>query len=184
MLNENLEIDNKNYVINDLEIKDIIPNVIDNFMVTIIDGHQTIIIPSSVGGMQFKAWYRDRGGVFSKDVLQYALYKYKEDKTLLTPLAKYVHIKGNDTNIIARLISEEELFSFNTLKLVDGQIKDYSYMILKHLDDEESLTDNKKLISDKDIYTDIEPDILSIPVDNSVEEDPEYHTGSISLFNE
>lgn len=173
-----------NYTVRDLKIEEIVPNVIDDFLVTIIDNHHTLILPSTITGLQLRSWENGRGGIFSKDVLQYALNKYKENYERTTPLAQYVHIKGDAINAIVRLISEEELFSFSTLKLVDGKIKDISYMILRYVKDDDVLTSNKKLIGDKDIYT--EPEIITITssTTSNPEEDVDYHGGSISLFNE
>ena len=64
-----------NYSIKDLSMDKIIPNVIDNFIVTIFEDHHTIVMPSHITGVQFKAWSHGRGGIFSKDVLRYALNK-------------------------------------------------------------------------------------------------------------
>ena len=170
---ENLE--EINYNIRDLKIKDIIPNVIDNFLVTMIDGHHTIVLPSTITGLQLNAWLKQRGGVFSKDVLNYSLgQKY----------GQYIHIKGNELNCIARLITEDEEFSFSTMKLIDGKIKDISYMILRHLKEDDLLTNTQKNIIEKDFYVEVDPIILYTSKNNSNEDDTEYHTGSISLFNE
>ena len=132
------------YKIKDLSIKDITPNVIDNYLVVILDEHQTIVIPSTTTGMQFKAWRRTRGGIFAKDVLNYALNK---------PCGKYVLIKGKDMRCIARLITEEENMIFSTLRLIDGQIKDMPYMILKNLKENEKLTSTRKYIEEKDVIS-------------------------------
>jgi hypothetical protein len=161
-----------NYTVRDLDMNEIIPNAIDNFIVTIFENHHTIVLPSHITGIQFKAWSRGRGGVFSKDILNYALKKKS---------AQYVLIKGNDIHCIARLITEEEKLSFNTLKLVDGQIKDVPYMILKNLKENEKLTNVRKYIEEKDI--DIEADTVILAANKNVhDDDADYHVGSISLF--
>jgi hypothetical protein len=164
-----------NYNIRDLEITDIVPNIIDNFMVTILDGHHTLLLPSTTTGLQLNAWSREKGGVFSKDVLKHSLGQ---------KCGQYVLIGGNDLNCIARLITEEELFSFETLKLVDGKIKDIPYMILRNLKEGDTLINTKKISVEKDFYSEVDSIILSAPKVISHDEDPDYHVGSVSLFNE
>ena len=124
-----------NYTIKDLTIDEIIPNVIDNFIVTIFEDHHTIFLPSTTTGIQLKAWNHGRGGVFSKDVFKHAQNK----KT-----GQYVLIKGNDVRCIARLITEEEKLLFSSLKLIDDKIKDIPYMILKNLKEDEKLSSTRK----------------------------------------
>jgi hypothetical protein len=173
--NKNEENEDINYSVRDLTIKEIIPNVIDNFLVSILENHHTLVIPSNVVGIQFKAWFNGRGGIFSKDVLNYS----RDKKS-----SKYVLIQGNGLYCIARLISEEEKSLFETLKLIDGQIKDVSYMILRNLREDEQLTNTYKFIKEKDIYTEIDSTI-SIPITKpSPDEDQDYHSSSISLFND
>ena len=164
-----------NYTIKDLNIKDIIPNTFDNFIVTIFEGHHTIILPSHITGIQFKMWSRGRGGIFSKDVLNYSLNK---------PCAKYLLFKDDKTTIIIRLIEENELTTFEALNLVDGQIKDSKYMILKVLKDGDKLTDAKGYIINENemMYEENVSIIHSVKTTHSDEAD--YHVSSISLFTE
>jgi hypothetical protein len=172
--NEKGSIEEINYTIKDLVIDEIIPNVIDNFMVTIFEDHHTIVIPPTITGIQLKAWSRGRGGIFSKDILNYTLgQKY----------GQYVLIKGDKIYCIARLILEEEIPTFNTFKLIDGQIKDVSYMILRNLKEDDRLINTQKLIIEKDVYTEVDPMILIIPKITH-DDDPDYHVSSVSLFTE
>lgn len=174
-INKELSIESEdiNYTVKDLKISEIVPNTIDNFTVMLYEDHQAIILPSTITGVQFKSWHRGKGGIFSKDVLNYSLHK---------PHGKYVLIKGNKLNCIARLISEEEIELFNP-KFIDGKIKDTSYMILKNLKDEESLTNVHKYI-EKDIDNEEDIEIISCSNETDQDEDFDHHVSSISLFNE
>jgi len=162
-----------NYTVKDLNISDIIPNVFDNFIITIYEDHHTIVLPSTITGTQFKAWSRGRGGIFSKDVLNYTLNKI---------CGKYILLKDIKNTSIIRLITEEELLTFKTLNLVDGQIKDISYMILKTINEKEKLTSVKKHV--KEIESTYDETIV-IPTVNKVahKDDINYHASSISLFS-
>ena len=167
-------VEDRNETVTDVKIEQLIPNVIENFVVTIFENHHTVALPMNVAGTQFRAWYKGRGGVFSKDVLQFSLGK--------TP-GKYVLIQNNDIKCIARLITEEEELSFKTLHLVDGQIKDRPYMILKKLEEGEKLSNTRKYINEKDI----EPEenlYVSASQVTSHDDDVDHHVGSISLFTE
>jgi len=163
-----------NDTITDIKIEQLIPNVIDNFIVTIYEGHQTIALPMNITGTEFRAWYKRKGGVFAKDVLQFSLKK---------PHGKYVLIKGETLNCVARLISEEEELQFRTLKLVDGQIKDRPYMILKKLENGEKLSNTQRYINETDIEHEENPYVVPLPV-TSQDDDVDHHVGSISLFTE
>ena len=166
--------ENINYTIRDLDIKDIIPNTFDNFIVTIFEEHHTIVLPSHIVGMQFKTWSRGRGGIFSKDVLNYSLNK---------SCAKYILFKDDKIMMIIRLIDQEELETFKILNLVDGQIKDSYYMILRVLNDGDKLTSTNIKISDNELMYESEISSLS-QIKVSHNEDVDYHVSSVSLFNE
>jgi len=162
----------ENNTIKDISIEEIIPNSIDGVVVNVIEGHHTIFLPMNMSGIHFKAWNRGKGGVFSRDVLDYSLNRKP---------AKYVLITGK-LSCIARLIAEEEELSFKTLKLVDGKIKDSSFMILRNLNEGEKLTSVQT-------YTDDKPDfgeVIIVSNDNKIPQDEEleYRGGSISLFSE
>jgi len=163
-----------NDTITDLKIEQLIPNVIDDFIVTIFEDHHTVALPMNITGTQFRAWYKAKGGVFSKDVLQFSLGK---------PHGKYVLIKGDTLHCVARLITEEEELQFKTLKLVDGQIKDRPYMILKKLEEGEKLSSIQRYINENDIEPEDNIYVAASPV-NIQDDDVDHHVGSISLFTE
>ena len=160
--------------VKDISIDKLIPNVIDNFIITIFEDHHTIVLPLNITGSQFKTWNRGRGGVFSKDVLKYSLKK---------PHGKYILIKSKSLNCIARVISEEEEFQFKTMKLIDGQIKDRTYMIVKKIENEEKLTNTQRYINENDIEHEDNIYVSTLPV-TSQDDDVDHHVGSISLFTE
>jgi len=169
------EIEDINYSIKDLNITDIVPNSIDNYIVYIDEeGHHSIHLPLNETGPQFKIWKNGRGGIFSKDVLDFCLNRF---------CGKYLHIKGQNINYIVRLITDDEEHLFKSLKLIDGKIKDIPYMILRSLGADDHLTSIKKSITDKDFIFD-EETINIIPIKITINEDFEPHIGSISLFNE
>jgi len=168
-------IKDSNYIIRDLSINEIIPNNIDNYLINVYEGHHLIVLPSSILGIQFKNWQKSRGGIFSKDVLNYTLKK---------EFGKYILIKGDGKYFIARLISDDEHLKFEALKLIDGQIKDKSYMILKHLNEEENNLINTKIyIYEKNIDEEpvhFYPSLSEQTNDDEIKND--YHGNSISLF--
>ena len=158
----------------DVNINEITPNVINEYTVNILDGHHTVIIPMNTNGMQFRAWHKGKGGIFSKDVLNYSLG---------LPHGKYVVINGHKLNCIARIISEDEELHFRTMKLVDGQIKDRPYMILKHLLENEPLSSVRGYVNEKGTHFE---EIEYIPETKITSEDEEidHPIRSISLFTE
>ena len=169
-------IEDKNDSVIDLNIADIIPNVIDNYFVSIVDTHHTIFLPMNATGLHFRNWYRGKGGVYSKDVLNFTLNK---------PHGKYVIIKKDNMSFIARLIDDEEELSFKTMKLVDGYIKDRPYMILKNLQNGEKHTSTYRYINEKDMLLQLENEMhIVTPTSNSHDDDFDSHHGSISLFSE
>lgn len=159
--------------VSDIDFSEIVPNVIDTFLVTIYEGHHTIFLPSQANNTQLRNWYKGKGGVYSRDVLNYSRNK---------PTGKYIRIKGKSLNCIARLISEEEVSNFKTLKLIDGTIKDRPYMILKSFENDVKLTstiryDDKDIMPETDVYIATQSKV-------TLEDDFDHHTGSISLFTE
>jgi len=169
-------IEDYNYTIRDLTIEEIVPNNIDNYLVSIYGGHHLIVLPNSVMGIQFKNWKRSRGGQFSRDVLYHTLKKYED-------VGKYILVKGDGQYFIARLIAEEEKLKFEALKLIDGKIKDVPYMILRHLNEDDALTNTKLSVfsNEEELQsTDFYPS-TSQPVHD---EELDYHGGSVSLFSE
>lgn len=169
------EIEEINVNINDINIKELIPNVIDDYIVTVFEDHHTIFMPMNSTGTNFKIWKKGKGGIFSKDVLDYSLNK---------SCGNYVIMKGNGVNCIARLIDEEEEILFKTNKLIDGQIKDKPFMILKDLNSNNKLKTTDEYINEKDVDHD-ESSFIPQVIKKTTDEDDEFehHTGSISLFS-
>jgi len=160
--------------ITDVKIEKLIPNVIDDYIVTIYEDHHTIVLPLNINGTQFKAWCKGRGGVFSKDVLNFSLGLEH---------GKYVLMKGKKLNCIARVITEEEELQFKTMKLVDGQIKDRPYMILKKLENGEKLSSTQRYINEKELEHE-DNIFIATSAKPSQDDDVDHHVGSISLFTE
>lgn len=117
--------------VRDLEIKDIMPNVIQDVIIIINNGTQELHTPSNMIGEKFKKWLKDRGGIFSKDVNRYNKGKKH---------GKYALLQSKDTKTIIRLIEDDELMAFDFLKLIHGKIKDKPFMILKTVDNDKKLT--------------------------------------------
>ena len=176
--NKTIEVPNENLneTVTDIKIEELIPNVIDNFIVTIFEDHHTVALPMNITGSQFRAWYAGKGGVFSKDVLKFSLNKSH---------GKYVLIKNSKLNCVARLITEDEELQFKTLKLVDGQIKDRPYMILKKLEEGEKLSSTQIYINEREIEIENESNFSS-PAKSTTHEDDDFEgiSRSISLFSE
>jgi len=171
------EAENLDSSVTDIDIKYLIPNVIDNYMITILNGHHTIVLPPNTSGPQFKCWYRNKGGIFSKDVLNYSLKK---------PYGKYILIKNDDLNCIARIIDDEEELEFSSMKLIDGKIKDKSYMILRNIENGKKISSIQRYINENDMEND--DSYVSMIIKKTIQEDDEeelnHRSGSISLFDE
>lgn len=160
--------------VKDIKIEQLIPNVIDNYIVAVFENHHTIVLPLNITGTQFRAWYKGKGGVFSKDVLNFTLKK---------PHGKYILIRNKGLKCVARVITEEEELQFKTMKLVDGQIKDRPYMILKKLEEGEKISSTQRYINEKDVEHE-ESTIIPASRESSQDDDVDHHVGSISLFTE
>lgn len=163
---------NDNYNVKDLSIEELIPNTFDNCIVTVFEGHHTLDMPPTMNGLVFSNWMKTKAGIFSKDV-----HRFMHNK----PSGKYVLYEGYGKKFAARLINEDELLLFESLKLVDGHLKDVPYMILKDLKDDESFTNVKRYIqvSPDDIQDDV------VMTNNPLCEDEETITyNSLSLFSE
>lgn len=175
MNNNTTKLDESFEIVKDIDFKELIPNIIDNYFVTIYENHHTIFLPINHTGVHFKAWMRGKGGIFSKDVKDYSFNQ---------PHGKYVLIKNNEIKCIARIISEGEELHFKSMKLVDGKIKDRPYMILKMLEQNESHVSTKLNFNSGNI-NDLEEEREYISdhrnIDNN--EDYEQHKGSISLID-
>lgn len=173
---ENIE--DSHLSIQDVTIDELIPININGVVVTREEEYQTIYLPPYTDGLTFKSWYRGRGGIIAKDILN---QKYKR------PTGKYIIIKGREIHCIARLVSDEEKSFFETHNLIDGKLKDKCYMILKHLNEEINAKSKQIYINEEDIIEN-EPLIISgVQNGGSLEitdDIDDYRGTSISLFNE
>lgn len=162
--------------IKDLDITEIIPNVIDGFVVSLYEDHHTIVLPMNTTGTMFKIWSRGRGGIFSKDVHKYSFNK---------PHGKYILIEKKDFKCIARLINDDEESTFKTFKLIDGKIKDRSYMILKTLGHKDKLATSEVTKNEKEEIEPIEVEVITTtPNVSAHDDDVNYNVGTVSLFDE
>ena len=118
------------------DIKDLttlVPNVFENVIIYIRDGKHVLDLPTNMIGDMFRKWKKTRGGIFSRDLLRFLRGKDNA--------GKYVLIEKDGYRTVARLIEEEEeLLMFKSLKLVDGNLKDVPYMILRTVPMGEKLT--------------------------------------------
>ena len=99
---------------------------------------------------------------------------------------KYLLIEGNGERKIVRLIDDEEILLFQTLRLINGIVKDKPYMLLKKIESGEKLTGNEGYIKKNSEYESIKnEEVINInPVAIVIEDDHDYNTSSISLFDD
>ena len=114
-----------NLDIKDLDIKDLIPQSFNGTIVTVMNDKHTIQLPDGMDGPKFKTFRKSNGGVFNRDVL--AWKRGKEH-------GKYVSIEGHGERKIVRLIEDDEMLLFQTLKLIKGIVKDKPYMLVRNLE--------------------------------------------------
>ncbi len=162
-------VDEINFSIKDLDIKDIVPNSIDGVLIAFIGEKCQIVLPDNVTGLSFKNWKNGKGGVFFNDVRNY----FKNKKS-----GKYLLLENKEKHII-RLIEDEELELFNTLNLVHGKLKDKPYMNLR------SIRNGEKLTSIKSVKEEIKKESKIIITDNTplASKDSEDQ-GNVSLFED
>jgi hypothetical protein len=164
-------VEEKNLSIKDLQITDIVPNVIDDVVVTIKEQRCEKYLPHNMPGEKFGFWKKGRGGIFYKDIV-----KSLAGKTA----GKYVLLEGDGKKIIARLIEEHEAEIFYLLELIDGKIKDKPYMILRTIAEGEGLTKTERYI---DQVVEEEPRIIITTNISSNHEDNDNPRG-IPLFED
>lgn len=162
-------VEEKNLLIKDLNLEQIIPNCIEDVIVTKINEDVVLHIPSEMSREKYKIWKKGRGEVFVKDI------KNKEKNF------HYVILTGEGKRIIARLIEEDEIERFNDLKLIDGKINDKPYMKLKILQEGEKLIKTDRYIEKNDKMVK-EPKIIITNHKTSNEESDNH--GNISLFKD
>ena len=153
-MKENKLVELKDCNVKDIDIKDLVPNVIDNVIINIVDDAHTIFLPPDMTSMQFSNFTNSKGGTFSKDVLRYTKGK---------PHGKYVLVEQAETDLILRLIEEEEWLKFQVAGLMHGIVKDTPYMLLKEVKKGEPYTTTKvnKIIVEEIPEVDDNEDMVS-----------------------
>lgn len=166
---------NKDLKIRDLNLKEIIPNNIDNVIVNIIEGRHILFLPNDMIKEKYKKWINGKGGVFSKDVHQYNIGNLK---------SKYILIKNDKESLICRLINDDELETFNSLKIIDGIIKDKPFTLIKKVNNDEKLSQTKRYINETNENSFMEEDHKTITPQYMSSQEDGANYSSHSLFNE
>ena len=173
-LTEKEKLDNLD--IKDLDIENIIPQSFNGTIVAIVDDKHTIQLPLGMDGPKFKTFRKSNGGVFNRDVL--AWKRGKEH-------GKYVFIEGHGERKIVRLIEDDEMLLFQTLKLIKGIVKDKPYMLLRNLQPGDKLTSDGGYIEKENSEHEIEvPEMIVTPQVKVEDDGPDVSTTSVSLFDE
>lgn len=168
--------DLSNLKIKDLKMSEIIPQGFKNCVINLDDnGKHMLYATEELTGDKFKTFRKSNGGVFNKDVINFT--RDKEN-------GKYVLIEGKGERKIVRLIEDNEILLFQTLKLINGIIKDKPYMILRKLQERENLTNTVKYIEKTSGHDEVEEVMNTVPLVIEEEEDHETNTTSVSLFDE
>jgi len=170
-------IEEKNLSIKDLQILKLVPNVVDDVVIGIPNGHVEAYLPKDMSGDRYKKWLKGRGGIFYRD-----LNRANSNR----PHGKYVLLEGNGSRMISRLIDDDEIEFFSVLKLIDGKIKDLPYMIIRTLEEDDKLTSTQRYIKENDEELNSEMRI-TIPNNDIPSEEPEGSEtdhGNVSLFED
>jgi hypothetical protein len=177
----NDSIEQRDFKMKDVGISELLPNCIDDVVISLESNMVSIALPPNMGKISFAHWMRGRGGVFNRDAKNWAKGK---------PVGNYILLRDEKDQYIARIIAAEEFMDFFNAKLVHGKIKDVSYMILRQIMPGESLTSTKVTLheDDSDQYKDLMATMNIHPMtEDSKPEDPmdiEKMTASISLFDD
>lgn len=159
--------------VKDLNIQDLLPNNIDNVILTLDENSCIINLPKNMTGFDLKKWKCNKGGIFYKDVKLFLTNKQH---------GQYCLLNEENYQTIIRIIEDDEIESFNTLGLINGKIKDKAFMVLKHVNYGDSLTKIDRYIEqieELEVPKIIMPDITSVPEDN----ESQINIESISLFD-
>ena len=163
--------------IKDISIGDLLPQCFDEVDVLIKEGEHILKFSDTFTGDKYRTFRKNKGGIFTKDSLDY--HRGNEH-------GKYLLIEGNGERKIVRLIDDKELLLFQTLRLINGIIKDKPYMLLKKLGKGEKITGKLEYIKKNSEYeVIIDEEVMNInPVAIDIEDDPDFITSSISLFDD
>jgi hypothetical protein len=160
-----------NHTLRALEINELCPNSIDGVVVSIDEDNKLRMdLHSSMSSEGFKKWFQGKGGIFSKDVKAFIKGK---------PTGKYILMEGEGERTILRLIEDEEFPAFEIRKLVDGKLKDKAYMLLRSLQEGESLTTSTRYIEEIEL-----PIEESEPLDMPHPDDEDSVIQSMQLFTD
>ena len=164
-------------VIKDLGITDLIPQAFKEITITLEGGSHCVNMADGMNQDKYKTFRKSKGGIFSRDALAYTRGK---------EYGKYLLIEGNGDRKVVRIIEDEELLLFQTLKLINGIIKDKPYMLLKNLEEGQELTGTTEYIKKNSEQEDlIEEEIMVYtPTSIELEDDHESVGSSVSLFDE
>jgi hypothetical protein len=153
--------------VTDLSVEDIFPTVIDNVVINVVDGHHTLFLPPDMTSMQFENFMKGRGGIVAADVKNYLDGK---------PHGKYALFEHDNGRAVIRLIAEDEWLKFEVSKLVHGTVKDVAYMVVRELEEEESIKTTR-------VNSIPVPDAIEEEVPEEVEEEEDDAT-SVPLFED
>lgn len=134
-----------NYTVSDLNIDEIVPNVVDDVVIGIVDGHHSVFLPTYMQSINFSNFMKGRGGVFSRDVNNFCNGRAHGSYALV------VHDRGR---AIVRFIEDDEWLQFEVGKMIDGKVKDRYYSIIRELGDDDGLTSSVVKVK----YREEEPD--------------------------
>lgn len=158
-----------------LKISDILPQVMNNVIISVIDDHHTQQLPENMTGDKYRTFKKSRGGVFSRDSLAFSRNE---------SCGVYFLFNDSVDRFIGRMIKEEENLAFQTLKLVDGKIVDVNYMKLKDLAPDEKLTRSVRYIIKDDLESENETEETTMVDETDIKNISEVAAASVSLFDE
>lgn len=170
------EKEDSNLSVKDLSMEQIIPQSFKQGVINLIDGKHTLFLAENIDGDKFKTFRKSKAGRFNEDVLNFS-----RDKDH----GKYLLIENKEKREIVRLIEDDEILLYQTLKLINGIIKDKPYMSIRELGPSDKLTNSKRYIKEKNDEIPITSESEFIPPPSpTLEDDHEVHATSVSLFNE
>jgi hypothetical protein len=162
--------------IKDLTIEEMFPQTYNGVIISKLDGYHTLHLPYGMDSGKFKTFQKSGGGVFSNDSLNYT--RGKEH-------GNYVLIEGKGERKIVRLIEDEELTLFQSLRLIKGIIKDKPYMLLRNLTPDEKINNIVRYIEKENSEHEEVEEVMAIPTQVIVEDDDhETNATSVSLFED
>jgi len=162
--------------IKDLKMSDILPQSLGEVVILVNGKEHCLVLSDGMNGDKYRTFRKSRGGIFSRDSLAYHRGK---------KYGKYLLIEGGNERKIVRLIEDDELLLFQTLKLIHGIVKDKPFMLLKKLEENQNLTSTREYIKKNSEYEEEIDDMINInPTSVEIEDDHESIVSSISLFDE